>query len=190
MIGKIKGILTEVKGNRGYVKTTSGISYLVYLTPYFLDKVGQNIEPYTHFQIKDDDQVLFGFENYGQYSLFQQLISVDGVGPKSAFSMVSYADFSQLMSAIESNDVYFFESIPGVGKKTASRIILDLSGKLAKQVSVDSLITNAEDVTVIEALRSLGFKEGDIKKHLKEVDKTLSLEEKIKQIIMLMTERT
>src|SRR3989338_10917167 len=127
MIGKIKGILTEIHGSRGYIETPSGVSYLLYLVPHFLDNVGKVINVYTHLQIKDDDHVLFGFETYEQFWLFQQFISINGVGPKVGFTVISYADNSQLINAIESSDVLFFESIPGVGKKTAARMVLDLS---------------------------------------------------------------
>lgn len=187
MIGKIKGKLTEIYGNRGYIETSSGVTYLVYCVPHYLDKLGADVEMYTHLQIKDDDHVLFGFENYSQYRLFQMLLSVDGVGPKAGFTIVSYAQNEMIVSSVETADVGFFQSIPGIGKKTAQRIILDMSGKISKQIDIESIVSSRDDVTVVEALLSLGFKDMDIRRSLQNVDKTASLEEKIRQAIQLLS---
>lgn len=187
MIGKIKGTLTEIYGNRGYVETPSGVTYLVYCVPSYLDKLHKEVEIYTHLQVKDDDLVLFGFESHSQHRLFQMLIGVDGVGPKLGFTIVSYSVENLIVSAVESADVNFFQSIPGVGKKTAQRVILELSGKLAKQIGVESMISSSDDMTVIEALQSLGFKDNDIRKSLSGVDKNAGLEEKIRQAIQSLS---
>src|SRR3989338_5854408 len=176
MIGKIIGKLTEIHGNSGYITTQSGVVYKLFLVPYFLNKVTEKVEPYTHLQVKDDDLVLFGFETYKQYQLFQMLISVDGVGPKLGFSVISYGSEDDLMNAIDKSDVVYFEGIPGVGRKTAQRIVLDLSDKLSKKLSLDSVVASPDDITVREALQSLGFKYDDIRKSLQTLDKDLSVE--------------
>ncbi len=189
MIGKIKGTLTEIHSTRGLIETVSGVSYVVHLVPSFLDKKDQTIQVYTHLQVKDDDLVLFGFIDYEQYWLFTQLISVDGVGPKLGFTITSYAQNEQILQAVEQSDVAFFQSIPGVGKKTAARLVLDLSGKLAKQVGVEALLPSPDDALAVEALTGLGFAQSDILKHLQKLNKTLSLEEKIRQVIVLITKK-
>lgn len=189
MIGKLKGKFTELDGNIGLIETSSGVFYKVFLTPkiYQNKKPGSFIEIYTYLQVRENNLSLFGFENKKQYKLFQMLLSVDGIGPKSAFSIISFEQEDKILTAVSNNNVIFFSSIPGIGKKTAQKIILELSSKIGKNFELQSLHLSKEDTTAIEALTSLGFKKYDSQNTLSKIDKKLSLEEKIKSAIKIMT---
>lgn len=183
MIGKIEGTLSEIEGNIGIIETTSGISYEVFLTPRLITEHIKNrkIELYTYLQVKDDDLVLFGFENLEQKKLFKMLIGVSGVGPKTAFGIISFSNESELFDAVRANDVEFFSKVPGLGKKTAMKILIEVGSKLKSDVQLEKMYMSEDDKTVIDALVSLGFKSHEAKSILSKLPKDLSLEEKIKE---------
>ncbi len=187
MIGKIKGKLVELDGNVGLIETAGGVSYEVNLTPTLIssNELGKTLELYTYFQVRDDAHVLFGFKTREEQNLFKLLISVSGVGPKIAFTVVSFSKEDELMSAIKMNDVNFFSKIPGLGKKTAMKIILELSQKLQSEFKMEKMYLSEEEKTVVDALISLGFKSQDAKNILTKLPKNLSVEEKIRQGLRL-----
>lgn len=187
MIGKIKGKLVELDGNIGLIETVGGVSYEVNLTPTLISshELGKSLDLYTYFQVRDDAHVLFGFKTKEEQNLFKLLISVSGVGPKTAFTVVSFSKESELINAIKMNDVNFFSKIPGLGKKTAMKIILELSQKLQSEFKMEKMYLSEEDKTVVDALVSLGFKSQDAKKIMTKLPKNLSIEEKIRQGLRL-----
>lgn len=189
MIGKIKGVLTEIEGNVGLIDTSSGLSYYIYLTPGVLNKYkeGDNIEIYTHLQVKEDDWLLFGFLTKQEHKLFKLLISISGVGPKTAFSIISFSNPIELVQSIKDNNVGYLTRIPHLGKKTAMKIALELSHKFETEFKMEKMYLSEEDKTVVEALVSLGFKTQDAKNILSQIPNDLSLEEKIKQALKLTT---
>ena len=184
MIGRIKGVLVEVEGNVGLIETMSGLSYEVYLQPSLLaHKLGSKLEIDTYFQVRDDAHILFGFQSKQDKRLFGLLLSVSGVGPKTAFQIVSYANHDELVTAVQSNDVRFFSKIPGLGKKTAMKIILELSQKLEAEFDMKKMQITEEDRTVIDALMSLGYQSQEAKQAISKIPSTLSIEEKIKEAL-------
>lgn len=187
MIGKIKGKLIELEGNVGLIETESGVSYEVNLTPTLISshELNKSLELYTYFQVRDDAQVLFGFKTRKEQNLFKLLIFVSGVGPKIAFTVVSFSKENELIKAIKMNDVNFFSRIPGLGKKTAMKIILELSQKLQSEFKMEKMYLSEEDKTVVDALVSLGFKSQEAKKIMARLPKNLSVEEKIRQGLRL-----
>lgn len=191
MIGKIKGKLIEVENNQGLIETSGGVFYLVHLTPSIIKNhdVGKNIEVYTYLQVREDALTLYGFENKKKYQLFQMLLGVDGVGPKSGFNIVSFTDSDSIFDAARANNVNFFSSIPGIGKKTAQKILLELSSKIGSEFDISAMTLSADDLTVVDALVSLGFKRSDSHSILSKLDKKLSVEEKIREAIKLMTKK-
>ncbi len=182
MIGKIKGILSTVEGNTCLIETASGVSYELYITPRLISRTapGSVIEAYTHLQVRDDAFVLFGFESQDEHHFFKLLLTVPGVGPKTAFGIVSQTAIGDLLTAVRSNDVSFFTSIPGLGKKTALKIILELSQKIKSEFKFDQKGMSDDDRTVIEALVALGFKHQDAKKLFSKLPEDLTVEEKIR----------
>jgi len=189
VIGKIKGKLLELDINIGLIETPTGISYYVYLTPPIIskNKVGEIIDIYTYFQVRDDAHVLFGFQTKKEYDFFKLLLGVSGVGPKTAFSVISFSKSEDLISAVKNNNSDYFSRIPGLGKKTAMKIILELSQKLSSEFKLEKMYLSEDDKTVVEALVSLGFKSAQAKNVLSQLPSNLTLEEKIKEGIKLAT---
>lgn len=188
MIGKIKGILSEVDGNIGLIETPSGLFYQVYMTHALLGKylMGEPIEIYTYHHIREDAQLLFGFQDKQEYKLFILLINVSGVGAKTAYSIISAKRVEEIVQAIKNNDPKALTSIPGLGKKTALKIILELSSKFKSEFVFQDDYVSPEDDTVVQALSALGFAASDAREILPKLDKELSMEEKVKEGIKLL----
>jgi len=187
MIGKIKGKLVEVDGNIGLIETSSGVFYQLFLTPSVLNSQSSNklVEVYTYLQVREDALILFGFKTKYEFIFFKLLLNVDGVGPKTAFLVVSFSKIEDLKKAIKEHNVEYLTRIPGLGKKTSLKIMLELSTKLEEEFSLEKVYLSQEDKTVIDALISLGFKSNEAKSIFSRIPKNLSLEEKIKQGLRL-----
>lgn len=191
MIGRLKGTLTEVDGNIGLIETSGGVYYQVFLTSTLLTRCipPDSIDIYTYLNVREDALTLFGFEDKKEYRLFTLLIGVPGVGPKTAFGIVSFSKVNDFVTAIKANDASYFTRIPGLGKKTALKIILELSAKFESEFTFEQTFVSEEDTVVIEALTSLGFKAGDAKEILNKIEKTKSTEEKITEGIRLLSRK-
>jgi Holliday junction DNA helicase RuvA len=191
MIAKIKGTLSEIDGNKGLVDTPSGVTYEVFLTPKLLSAspVSSEVAIYTYLQVRDDAHVLFGFESRAQKKLFEMLIAISGVGPKTAYGVISFSGEEELYDAVRSSDVGYFSKVPGLGKKTAMKIILELSTLLKSEFEIGKMHISEDDKTVVDALISLGFKSIDAKKILQKLPKDLSIEDKIKEALRAVTSK-
>lgn len=186
MIGKLKGKLVEVDKNVGLIETSGGVFYNVFLPPALITNhlsLKTIVEIYTYLQVRDDALILFGFQAKKELEFFKLLLTVPGVGPKTAFSVISYIPSDQLVKSVQSNDVNAITQVPGLGRKTAMKIILELSSKLKTSFDMKNMVLSDEDKTVIEALISLGYKSYDAKKMLSKLPKNLSVEEKIKKAL-------
>ena len=182
MIGKLKGKLVEVDKNIGLIETAGGVFYQVYLPPSLSSRIHHlsSIEIYTYLQVRDDALILFGFETKQQYDFFLLLLTVSGVGPKTAFSVISYLPLDLLVKSVQSNDVNSFTQVPGLGRKTAMKIILELSSRLKTDFDMKNMILSDEDQTVIDALIALGYKSNEARTIFSKLPKNLSFEEKLK----------
>jgi len=146
--------------------------------------IDKEIIIYTYQNVREDEISLYGFLSLQEYDLFIKLISVKGLGPKIASNILSRSSVESIISAIETNDIDFIRSMPGIGNKTASQIILDLKGKLVDNLSQDD---NDSLKDVEEALKSLGYRSPEIKpvlKKLKNEDGTT--DELIKKALKLL----
>jgi len=182
MIGKIKGKLVEIEDNLGLIETSSGVFYQVYLSPNFIKKypLDSLVEVYTFLEVKEDTLNLYGFESKKEYQFFLSLLSVSGVGAKTAFSVISFLTVDEIVKAVKENNLEVLAQVPRLGEKTAAKIILELSQKLKKEVDLSNLYLSDEDKTVIDTLITLGYKPAFAKKIFAKIPKNLSLEEKIK----------
>src|SRR5205809_152208 len=135
MIGKLKGTLTEIDGNIGLIETSSGVFYQVFLTSHLLStiKFPSTIELYTYLHVREDALVLFGFQSKKEYEFFKLLLGVSSVGPKTAFSVISNTKVDELIKAVQDNNVEYVTRVPGLGRKTAMKIVLELSQKLQSE---------------------------------------------------------
>ena len=121
---------------------------------------------YTYLHITENDMSLFGFESQDEKALFLKLISVKGLGPKTAMGMLSKCSYHSIVSAIESGDVTLLKKMPGIGAKSASQIVLDLKGKLVavptSSPKQDTVSYPAEIREALEGLKNLGYKQGEL----------------------------
>jgi len=187
MIGKLKGRLILVENNIGYLETSGGVTYRVFLPPSLISQTPLTtpIDIFTYLQVRDDALVLFGFNNKEEYDFFTQLLTVSGVGPKTAFSVISFTKVNETIQAIKENNIDYFQKIPGLGKKTAMKIILELSQKLKQEFKMEKMYLSVEDKTVIDALISLGYSSVEAKQIFQKLPKNLSVEDKIKHALKL-----
>lgn len=189
VIGKIKGILSEIEGNIGLIETTTGVFYNVHLPPILLSPalIGQPLEIYTYHHIREDVQILFGFQTKRDHQIFTLLLTVPGVGPKTAYGVSSYSTPDALIQAITHNEVSFFKGIPGLGTKTAMKIILELSQKFKTDFKMEKMYITDDDKVVVDALVSLGFKMQEAKDILQKIPAELTVEQKITEGIRMAT---
>lgn len=122
-----------------------------------LGSLGEQVELLTHLYVREDQLTLFGFTSKNELDLFELLLTVSGVGPRVALSVLSTARPSEIEQAIESEDVNVLSRVPGIGKKTAGRIIFDLRGKLPEREGKGAAPLVAQDQEALEALQSLGY---------------------------------
>lgn len=116
---------------------------------------------YTYQHIREDEISLYGFLSMDELRLFEQLLSVKGLGPKTALNMLTASSYVKIISAIETGDVTFLKTMPGIGAKTASQIVLDLKGKLVEIEKKDNK-ASVEIQDAVAALRSLGYKASEL----------------------------
>ena len=179
MISRITGKVVE-QTEKGVVVETGGIGYMIF-TP-LLPSLDSIAIFYTHMVIRDDAHELYGFEKPEEKTLFTILIGVTGVGPKIALQMMTLYTTGELVGAIRSGDVKAIALTPGIGKKTAEKVIIDLKDKLDKFQTTEKRV--GSDLT--EALLSLGFKEFDIRGIASNIDSKLPIEKQIKEALQLL----
>lgn len=191
MIAYINGIL-EMKFSGYVVIDVGGVGYKIFMSDSSIDELGEigdKVKVYTHYHVREDDISLYGFLSNEELSMFELLISVSGVGAKSALNTLSNIEPSSFALAVISNDTSKLVKIPGIGAKTAARIILELKDKLKNKeiVNKDNMnknnqIDNEKIEEAISALTVLGYNRKEINKTFEKIDtKNLSLEELIKQ---------
>lgn len=192
MFAYLKGSL-EVKTKGYIVIDVSGVGYKVFMSETAIEKlgeIGQTVKVHTYFRVREDDMSLYGFNTNEELRMFELLLSVSGVGAKSAISILSNITPSSFALAVISNDVTKIKSLPGIGPKSAQRIILELKDKIKTEkeseeitkVQIEKIEENNEKVQeAISALQVLGYSRKEIEKAIEKVDKQdLSVEEIIK----------
>jgi Holliday junction DNA helicase RuvA len=160
----------------GLILDVNGVGYLVNATPAAAAKAGEEITVETYLHVREDTLQLFGFADTGERELFVQLLGVNGVGPKVALAIVSGSRPDELRRAIVREDSARFQAIPGIGKKTAERIVLELKEKIALEVVAEP----KGDLTARDALVELGYSVVDAERALAEVDDSLPVEEQVR----------
>lgn len=174
MIGRIRGTLVEKHPLFGIIDV-SGIGYKVFTTLPTLGQVsvGDEIILHTHLHIRENSQELYGFENKEEQSLFELLISISGIGPKSALGILNVSNPTSLKQAIASGDTTNLTKVSGIGKKSAQKIILELKDKLG-DVDPEDIAMVQDEVDTMEALSSLGYNEKEIRDVLQKLPKDIS----------------
>lgn len=185
MIVALEGVL-EIKGNNSVVVKVGPLSLNISVpssTLAQLNNVGDKVYLHTHLYLREDNVALYGFSSAEELGLFQSLITVSGIGPRIALGVLSVLNPEHLISAIEGGNIDLLSQVPGIGKKTAGRIILELKGKIEKDWgSVIAPSLRQEDADVVAALTSLGYslREATQAASALSDSKGLDLEEKVK----------
>lgn len=191
MISYIKGIL-EVKNIDNIIVEVNGIGYKIFMAASSIDRVGEIgniIKVHTYMKVREDDVSLYGFCTNEELKMFEQLIGVSGVGAKSALTILANISPSSFALAIISEDINILKSLPGIGTKSAQRMILELKDKMKTQDAIENefipIKTDLKDdkkKDAIEALQVLGYARKDIELAISNVDtKEMSVEDIIKQ---------
>lgn len=182
MFSYIKGIL-EIKSSNFIVVDVNGIGFKIFMpltSIQKLEETGKTVKIYTYMQVKEDDISLYGFTTNEELRMFELLISVSGIGAKSAITMLSSVTPSKFALAVISNDVKSLTKIPGIGAKSAQRIILELKDKLKTEESISKIedVTGMQEDVVqseskseaVQALQVLGYTKFEIEEVLAKID--------------------
>jgi Holliday junction DNA helicase RuvA len=171
----------------GLVLDVHGVGYRLYATPTAVKKAdgADEVVLETHLHVREDALQLFGFAETDERELFEQLLAVSGVGPKVALAIVSGYSPAELRRAIVREDDALFQTIPGIGKKTAQRVVLELKEKIAPLAAVEAPHLGAGDGHIVarDALVELGYTPAEAEQRLAEVDPDLPPAERVREAL-------
>jgi Holliday junction DNA helicase RuvA len=184
MIGRIQGILVSVHPPRLLVDC-QGVGYEIDVpmsTLYQLPEINQKITLLTHFQVREDAQQLFGFATETEREAFRQLIKISGVGSRTALAVLSGMSVNELAQTIAMQEAGRLTQVPGIGKKTAERLCLELKGKLAPDLGITGGKPQAIEASseVLQALLALGYSEKEAHLALKQIPPDTSVSDGIR----------
>ena len=186
MISHVKGILEE-KFAGSIIVDVNGVGYEIVLSaPDFESlNLGDSVKLYTYHKISETDEALYGFLSLAAKKLFELLISVNGIGPKAAIAILSLASPEEVRNAIANADSAFVAKAQGVGKKSAERVIVDLSDKVGLPTHYGATVVKAdgqkpETDEALDALIALGFPLKEATAALEDIDPTLPVEQRIR----------
>ena len=184
MIGKLTGTLLE-KNPPQILIDCHGVGYEVDVpmsTFYNLPGVGERVALLTHFVVREDAQILYGFGSAEEREAFRQLVKISGVGPRTALSVLSGMSVGDLAQAVTAQDSARIVKVPGIGKKTAERLLLELKGKLGADIGLGTSASAVGDAAsdIQQALMALGYSEKDAALALKALPKDVGVSEGIK----------
>lgn len=186
MIASLTGTVSHKDLNYA-VLDVNGVGYKVFAPAGFLADalVGQTLFAHIHHVVKEDSQELYGFANRNELRLFELLISVSGIGPKSALSILNATTPESLKQAVETEDTSHLTKVSGIGRKIAEKIVIELRDKLDW---FEALPFASNDIDAIEALRSLGYTQKESQEALKKVPRDLAgTGEKVKYALRLLS---
>lgn len=184
MISLISGKIAINNGSEIVVITTGGVGYKIFVNVTKSDNwtVGGNVEILTHLIVREDVLNLFGFVNEQEKQLFLKVLSVSGIGPKSALHLLTLGDVEDINRAILSGDINYLTKVSGVGKKTAERIVVELKSKI---VGLDTILGKDDGnlAEVIDGLVSLGYTVVDARAAVKDLSKELDSGKMIREAL-------
>ena len=183
MIGRLTGILLE-KNPPEVLVDCNGVGYEVHVsmsTFYNLPHLGEKVSLLTHFVVREDAQLLYGFGTAPEREAFRQLIKISGVGPRTALAVLSGMSVPELAQAVSLQEAGRLVKVPGIGKKTAERLLLELKGKLGPDLALPAA-TPVDDAQtdIVQALVALGYSEKEAGLALKALPAGVGVSEGIK----------
>jgi Holliday junction DNA helicase RuvA len=190
MIGRITGLLAE-KAPPLVLLDAAGVGYEIDVpmsTFYNLPALGERVSLLTHFVVREDAQQLFGFLTADERAAFRQLLRISGVGPRTALSILSGLSVAELSMAVSRQDGARLVKVPGIGKKTAERLLLELKGKLGADLAVPAAAPlSGHQGDIVQALIALGYNERDANAALKALPAGVGVSEGIKLALKALT---
>jgi Holliday junction DNA helicase RuvA len=182
MIGKLTGTLDH-KNPPEIIIDCHGVGYEVQVpmsTFYNLPELGGKVSLLTHFVVREDAQILYGFASAPEREAFRQLIKITGVGPRTALSVLSGMSVGELSQAITLQEAGRLIKVPGIGKKTAERLLLELKGKLGPDIGVVATVASDAQSDILQALLALGYNDKEAAAALKALPKEVGVSDGIK----------
>ncbi len=186
MIGKLTGTLSD-KNPPQVLVDCNGVGYEVDVpmsTFFNLPGLGEKVSLLTHFVVREDAQILYGFGSSGEREAFRQLIKISGVGPRTALSVLSGMSVADIAQAVTAQDAGRLVKVPGIGKKTAERLLLELKGKIGADLGLPhgTAVTDHQG-DILQALVGLGYSDKEAQAALKSLPKDIGVSEGIKQAL-------
>jgi len=185
MISKIEGVVWD-KADKYIVAGVGGIGFKVFTTSENIEiaEKGKAISLLTHLVVKEDALDLYGFTQQDELSFFEMLISISGIGPKTALNILNISSIGALKMAISSGDTSHLTKVSGIGKKVAEKIVLELKDKVGVQSDDVSL---RDELDAVEALKALGYSQRDAREALKKVEKNIvNTSERIREALKIL----
>ncbi len=182
MIGRLAGLLAE-KSPPQLLVDVGGVGYEVDVpmsTFYNLPGLGEKVVLLTHFVVREDAQLLFGFLTHDERSTFRQLVKISGIGPRLALSILSGLSVNELAQAITRQDSGRLVKVPGIGKKTAERLLLELKGKLGDALAPPASVASDAQADILQALLALGYSDKEAAAALKALPADVGVSDGIK----------
>ena len=182
MIGRITGTLAE-KSPPQLLIDVNGVGYEVDVPMssfYNLPGLGERVTLLTHFVVREDAQVLFGFLTHDERATFRLLVKISGVGPRTARSLLSGLSVDELARAVSLQESARLVKVPGIGKKTAERLLLELKGKLGDAIATPASIASNDQGDILQALLALGYNDREAAAALKALPQGVGVREGIK----------
>lgn len=172
MISLLEGTI-EFKGERFAIINVGGVGYKVFFSPETMRsvaKIGERYKVWTHLHVRENDMELYGFLSYAEMQFFEVLISVSGVGPKSALGILGVAPLDMLKRAIAAGEMNYLTKVSGIGKRMAEKIIVELRDKLGgAQMSEGVRAELTADADVLDALISMGYSQKEAREALSRI---------------------
>lgn len=185
MIGRLRGTLVAAEADRVCIDV-GGVGYEIAVTAKTaagIGHVGDEVTVFTHLHVREDALVLYGLASAGDRDLFRVLLGAQGVGPRVALGILGVLSAEALRRAVATEDTDALCQVPGIGKRTAQRIVLDLKPKLA---DAEADVTDSSSGQVRQALEGLGYSAAEIREAMAEVDTTAPVTEQIRAALKLL----
>jgi len=182
MIGRLSGVIAE-KSPPLVLIDVQGVGYEVDVpmsTFYNLPGLGEKVSLLTHFVVREDAQLLYGFLSAQERETFRLLIKISGVGPRTALGILSGMNVADLAQAVSLQEAGRLVKVPGIGKKTAERLLLELKGKLGPDLALPASVTTDNQADILQALLALGYNDKEAAAALKSLPADVGVSEGIK----------
>jgi Holliday junction DNA helicase RuvA len=189
MIGRLTGTLAE-KSPPHLLVDCNGVGYEVDVpmsTFYNLPGLGERVTLLTHLVVREDAQLLYGFLSAGERATFRELVKISGIGPRTALSVLSGLSVAELAQAVAQQQVTRLTKVPGIGKKTAERLLLELKGKLAPDLTAPGLQVDDAQTDIVQALVALGYNEREAAAALKALPAGVGVADGIRQALKALS---